>query len=446
MLLIQLFEEELKSAPFPSEYLNPPLPLGIRRLMTLGKPWVAAKFGLQEGASENGLDPGVATQVAIARQVVKSLNEAKGLPVKVAQMLGYFDFHIPYAVREVFSGLRSQGVPMNPLAIAKVVQEELGAPPSQIFRHWEATPFAAASIGQVHRATLKTGERVAVKVQYPGVRETIESDIRSISLLGKLAHLVLRGGDAAAIVTEIREHLLEECDYELEASRQTEFRKIFSEHSEILIPEVFKKYSTGRVLVSAYHEGVSLEHFATHAPSDKRNRIGEIMWDFFNIPKFKQGLFHCDPHSGNFLVHEEKLVCFDFGCVKKVSPEYHRHMIGQALGIVHRDPKVLRESIEGMGIIHDHESFNFEAHFHFVKLVGRPYLLPQPFRYSEEYGKALWHAIQTNPNQKHTQLPREEVMALRCHLGELANYTILRAESDWRRRILGVLASSTENA
>jgi len=372
---------------------------------------------------------------------VKSLNEAKGLPVKVAQMMGYFDFNMPYAVREVFASLRNQGIPMNPLTIAQVIKEDLGAPPSQVFAHWEATPFAAASIGQVHRARLKSGEQAAVKVQYPGIQETIEFDMGSISILGKLSNLVLRGGDGAAIISEIKEHLLQECDYEREASNQEFFSGLFQDHPAIVIPKIHRKYSTKRVIVSAFHEGLSLESFAGSASQEEKNRAAEALWDFFNVSKFKHGFFHCDPHAGNFIFSGKKVVCLDFGCVKKVPKEYRKHMIGQAIGIANQNRKVLREAIEGMGIIDRPREFNFESHFHFLNIVGAPFQPQQPFRYSDDYRRALWHAIQTNPNQKYTKLPKEEVMALRCHLGELSNYALLNAESNWRERLLSLLGA-----
>jgi predicted unusual protein kinase regulating ubiquinone biosynthesis (AarF/ABC1/UbiB family) len=443
LLLIQLFEEELQSAPFPEAFLNPPLKLGVRRALLLGEPLVRARIAKPSrghaAESDEGIDPALASQMAVARSVVKSLDEAKGLPVKIAQMMSYFDFYMPYAVKEVFATLRNQGLPINPLVVASCVKEQLGAPPSQVFAEWEATPFAAASIGQVHRAQLRSGEAVAVKVQYPGVKETIESDMGSISLLGKLAKLILRGPDAGPIIDEIREHLLIECDYELEATRQETFRQIFDDHPVIVIPNVHREFSTGKILVTSYFEGQTLEEFAATAEQASKNRIGEALWDYFNIPKYKLGLFNCDPHFGNFIVSDGKLVCLDFGCVKKVPDSYRKHMIGQALGIAEDDRTVIREAIEGMEIIKNRKLFNFEAHCHFLSIVGAPYRSNRPFRFTQEYRQALWHAMQTNPNRDHTALPKEEVMAVRCHFGEMAAYSLLQAEANWREKLLSVL-------
>jgi predicted unusual protein kinase regulating ubiquinone biosynthesis (AarF/ABC1/UbiB family) len=446
-LLIDLFEAELSSMPLPEVFLNPPLKTGMRRAYHLAKPFFLARlkkgrqsravFGPDEQVRKVG--PSVAAQVAIARQVAQSLNEAKGLPVKIAQIMGYFDFHIPYAVREVFASLRNEGMPINPLIVAKIIQEDLGSPPSRLFAEWEAKPFAAASIGQVHRARLRSGERVAVKVQYPGIQDTIQSDLRSISILGKLAHLILRGPDHSTIIQEIKEHLLQECDYGLEASHQEQFLEIFKGHPIIVIPKVHREFCSKRVLVTTYFEGQTFEEFCTTADQLSRNRVGEAIWDYFNLPKYKYGFFNCDPHSGNFIVTQGKIVCLDFGAVKKMADTYRIHQKQQSLSILREDPDGLLKAIQGMGIIRDPKAFNFEAHYHFLMLVARPYRLSQPFQFSENYRQTLWQAMQTNPNQNATHLPPEEVMAVRCHFGELAALTLLQAEAKWRDKMLSVI-------
>jgi len=212
-----------------------------------------------------------------------------------------------------------------------------------------------------------------------------------------------------------------------------------------VVPEVYREFSAEKVLATAYFEGQSLEDFAVTAEQNEKNRIGEALWDYFNIPKYKHGFFNCDPHLGNFIVSKGKLICLDFGCVKRVSDSYREHMKGQALGIIRDDRTIIRRAIEGMKIIKNRELFNFDAHCHFLSIVGAPYRGNKPFKFTQEYRQTLWHAMQTNPNRDHTALPKEEVMAVRSHFGEMAAYALLNAESNWSERLLAVLDLGPKN-
>lgn len=442
LLLLDLFEQELKSAPFPKEFVNPPFKLGLTRAFGLADSFMRA--GARRAAerisfSKVDATPESAVQLAIARQVVSSLNEAKGLPVKIGQMLSYFDFHMPFAVREIFASLRNEGLPINPLVVARIIQEDFGQPPSQLFAEWETTPFAAASIGQVHRARLKSGERVAVKVQYPGIRETIESDLDGISLLGRLSSLILRIGDAGTILEEIREHLRQKCDYLVEANHQERFAEIFKNHHRITIPKVFRQHLSKRVLVTEYFEGASLEDFAGKASQTERNLAGEALWDYFNLPKYQHRLFNCDPHAGKFIFTPERVVCLDFGSIKRSSEAFTQAQKMQSLGAIHRDRELFKKALSEMKIIKDPVKFDFDAHWQFISRVAEPFGEEQPFQCAESYRQTLWNAMQTNPNKNATALPKEEVMAVRCFLGELAALATLRPRADWRTKMLSAL-------
>ena len=186
-----------------------------------------------------------------AQAMLKTLGEMKGLPLKLGQMASYIDGLAPPGYEEKFKEtlkkLQAKAPPLSPEAAIKVVTEDLGAPPSEIFAEWSEQPFAAASIGQVHRAVWRDGRDVAVKVQYPGVREALVADVRAVSVLTRAAALLAPGLALPPLVAELRDRLLEELDYEHEAASQRRFALAYAGDQQIVVPDVVA--ATRRVLV-----------------------------------------------------------------------------------------------------------------------------------------------------------------------------------------------------
>ena len=288
-------------------------------------------------------------QIAMAEQVVQNLGEMKGLAMKLGQMAGYVDFHAPAAVRERFASLHTQSRPMSPSAVAQVFLAELGQGPGRVFAAWSAQPLAAASIGQVHRARLRSGEEVAVKVQYPRIVQALLTDLAGAELVHRAAALVFRGFNLAPVVQELRERFLEECDYRLEASHQERFRQLWAGRPGVVVPRVFTELSTGRILVSELREGESLKSFARRASQAERNRAGERLFDFVYESMFRHGLFNTDPHPGNYLFGSDHVAFLDFGCVKRLTPEAVRQSRASARAIFERDVEALRRSARTAG-------------------------------------------------------------------------------------------------
>jgi predicted unusual protein kinase regulating ubiquinone biosynthesis (AarF/ABC1/UbiB family) len=261
-----------------------------------------------------------------AEYAAEVLGTLRGLAAKVGQTLSYVDGLVPEAQRETYERalgrLRDKTPRSAPDAIRRLLEDELGAPVAELFETFEEKPFASASIGQVHHATLRDGRRVAVKIQHPGIASAVESDLENAGLMqGLVSTLGPKGINAKAAYDEVATRFREELDYELEAERQALFAKLHAGDPKISIPGVISDRSSRRVLTTELAEGLSFEH-AVQATSKEREAWAETLWRFVFKGNLVGGMFNADPHPGNYLFGEDGRVIFlDFGCVQPIGPE-----------------------------------------------------------------------------------------------------------------------------
>src|SRR4029077_20733606 len=207
--------------------------------------------------------------VRSAEEVAEELGYMKGVLMKLGQMASYVDDDMPETFRSAMARLQHNAPPMSPALAASVIVDELGNAPHHVFARWDALPFAAASIGQVHRAMTKDGRAVAVKVQYPGVARSITSDLRNVALLRRIICAAFPGMDTQSVIDELGERLREEIDYRLEADNQEYFAQYYEGHPVIHVPRVVRELSTARVLTT---ELVSGERFEKVLQWDQHER------------------------------------------------------------------------------------------------------------------------------------------------------------------------------
>jgi predicted unusual protein kinase regulating ubiquinone biosynthesis (AarF/ABC1/UbiB family) len=202
-------------------------------------------------------------ELKTAEAVAERLGNMKGALMKLGQMASYVDEGLPAPLREALAQLQSNAPPMSAELAAQVIERSLGAPPEQLFVEWDPQPIAAASIGQVHRAVIidpATGQEraVAVKVQYPGVGEAVAADLRNADLLGMLLQQGFGGLDPDEMVAEVKERLIEELDYRLEARNQQHFADFYRGHPFIHVPDVCPSFSSEQVITSELVDGATL--------------------------------------------------------------------------------------------------------------------------------------------------------------------------------------------
>lgn len=260
-----------------------------------------------------------------AEAMLKTLGEMKGLPLKLGQMASYIDGLAPPGYedkfQEVLKKLQAKAPPLSREAAVSVITKELG-PPEEVFAEWEPDPFAAASIGQVHRATTQAGDRVAVKVQYPEIDKAIVNDLKSISMLETMIAPVGRKYHTKEALDEIKSVFLAELDYRREADSAESFRTMHRGDPDIVIPRIFHSYSTKRVLTCELIGGEDYAAFCARAPQEERNAASATIWRFMFKALFRHGWLYADPHPGNYRFLGGGRVAFlDFGCVKVLPPD-----------------------------------------------------------------------------------------------------------------------------
>ncbi len=306
----------------------------VRRTATVGR--LAAteavkQFGTRAAnvtRGEQGAEEALARrQLETAKQIVAALGTMKGAAMKLGQVMSFLDVGlVPEEHREEFQAelakLRDAAPTVSFKQMRKVIEDDLEEPISKVFEEFDEEPIAAASIGQVYRATLaEDGREVAVKVQYPGVAAAVRADMQNLDMIMRLLKRMTPGLNVKALAQEIQERIAEELDYELEAQNQRALARIYRGHPFIVVPEVVSELSRERVLVSEYVSGVGFEEFKEY-PREQRDRIGEIVFRFFLGCLYRHRQFSGDPHPGNFILLADGRVAFlDFGLFKRLEPE-----------------------------------------------------------------------------------------------------------------------------
>ena len=286
-----------------------------------------------------------------AEDVAQVMGNMKGVTMKVGQILSLMGGAVPEGFADRLSTLQSAAPPMAPELVHQVFQEDFGRAPSKLFRHFEEHPFAAASIGQVHRAQLQDGTDVAVKVQYPGVAEAIGADLANLNTIFGLAGLAARGFDPGPMVEDLRRGIAGELDYRLEVQNQHRFYELFDGHPFIRVPKVYPELGSGRVLVQEFIEGKPFGA-AREMPQELRNRYAEIIFRFTFGCIHRHGLFQSDPHAGNYLLLDDGSVAFlDFGCITEFEPRLQAGINELIAGVLTSDLPRWRAALEAVGYV-----------------------------------------------------------------------------------------------
>jgi predicted unusual protein kinase regulating ubiquinone biosynthesis (AarF/ABC1/UbiB family) len=286
----------------------------------------AAARALRVGGSDGGRQRASRQQLKSAQTLVKVLGNMRGAAMKVGQTLSAVDLGlVPEDIRpqfqEILAALQQDAKPMSFKAIRKVIEEDEGEKLGDTFDEFEEQPIAAASIGQVHRATLPDGRVVAVKVQYPGIADAIRADMQNLRLALRMLNVIAPGIDTGPIANEIRERIGQELDYELEASNQRAMARAYRGHPFIVVPDVVTELSRERVLISEFAPGRRFAEVRDW-PQAERNRLGEILIRFYINGPLRHRLLNGDPHPGNSLFCDDGRVAFiDFGFFKTLSDE-----------------------------------------------------------------------------------------------------------------------------
>jgi predicted unusual protein kinase regulating ubiquinone biosynthesis (AarF/ABC1/UbiB family) len=385
----------------------------------------------------------------IADNTLTVLGELRGGALKIGQLASFVDVDlIPPEFRSVYqdklADLRDSAPPMSWNKIKKVLDGEWDEPVESLFEDFEHEAVAAASIGQVHRAVLPDGRRVAVKIQYPEIATALEADLGTAqgltAIATPMAKAMMPGIDPRMLIGEVRELVLEELDYELEAQHQRTFARAYRGHPFIYVPDVVTSLSRRRVMVSEWVDGIRFPEIQK-LPEAERDRIGEIIMRFYFHSMDYVGRFNTDSHPGNFLLREDGSVAFiDFGNVKVCSPEWLRNGNRAMRAVIEGDKEGFTDAVVDLGYVRRREHLDVDWLLEQVKLAGDWFLSDREVRIETEY---VAHIIAQVMDPKFIsrglrvardlKIPAEEVWYRRVEIGVFAVLGQLRAARNWHR-------------
>jgi predicted unusual protein kinase regulating ubiquinone biosynthesis (AarF/ABC1/UbiB family) len=390
--------------------------------------------------SKDGADEKLeARHLETALKMVRTLGEMKGAAMKIGQLASFIDTEfLPPEYAEIYqeqlAKLRTSAPPMPWEKVVTVIEEEYGEPVTEHFSEFEEEAFAAASIGQVHCATLLDGRRVAVKIQYPGV----ESDMRNAGMLVRLARALAPGLDAKAVAQELRERVMEELDYEYEAQNQRSFSRAYRGHPFIYVPDVITRLSRRRVLVTEYVEGIGFDE-VKELGEEERSRFGEIVFRFCFGSIYHLQHFNADSHPGNFILMEDGRVAFlDFGMTKKLDIEQIELEQAALDAAIRKDPEQLRAALHDLGFVKNPSKLDAERLMEHVMLVGGWYIEDGEYQVSPQRVMKIIEST-SDPRSEYfdlmrrESLPAEELMGRRMETGMIAVLAQLGAKRNWHR-------------
>lgn len=411
-----------------------------------GLRWAGMRTANRVRSPERAEDARNDRTAAAVQQLVAQLGQMRGAAMKIGQMLSMVDLDgLPDDQRDdlqrQLAALRDDVPPVPFAKLEQLMVDELGGPLTDVFREVDPQAFAAASIGQVHRAVTRDGQDVVVKVQYPGVAEAVDTDLRNGQLLIPIIKRIAPGLNFKALAAEMRERIGEELDYELEAQNQRRIERLVRGHPFIRVPRVLTALSTRRVLVSEYVEGQRFED-VRRADEATRDHYAEIVFRFFFGLLYRDGIALGDPHPGNYLRCPDGKVCFlDFGLLRTVSTERIGKERTIAAAVRDDDAERLKRALIDGGYVPTGRAGAVDADWalRMMRMTTGWYARPGVRRLAPD--RAREHADGERPDREQRaairnqvnqfEIPPDAILVRRMHGIVAVVLGQLRAEADW---------------
>ena len=373
-----------------------------------------------------------------ATRIVETLGRMKGGAMKVGQMLSLHADILPPEVAEILHALQNEAPRVPPEVMEYEVQGALGPRFDRLFRSFDREAFAAASIGQVHRAVLRDGRSVAVKVQYPMIREIIEADLRNLrTLLGAVVGLV-SDIDFEPIWREVRDRLREELDYAQEAAHARRLTELHAHMPEILIPRVVEEATTDRVLTMEFVEGASPSRACSgEFAQPLRDEWGRVLFEFMLRGLVVTGWLHADPNLANFgFLPDGRVIVYDFGCVKHLPDRLKKGYAALTRCALDGRREDVPDILGRLGVRkQDGAMLSREVTDPYFDLLSQVYRDDPLYTFGGDpgvHGRLFELGLANLGEASDLAFPRDLVFVNRTLAGTFGNLTRLRATSDWR--------------
>ncbi|RZL49579.1 MAG: AarF/ABC1/UbiB kinase family protein [Pedobacter sp.] len=323
-----------------------------------------------------------------AADIYNSLSELKGSALKVAQMLSMDKNILPRAYVDKFTQSQYNAPPLSGPLIVRTFTKSFGKTPEKIYYRFNIKSTHAASIGQVHEAELN-GKKLAVKIQYPGVGDSISSDLKMVKPIA-FRLLGMSEKELAVYMKEVEERLLEETDYQREVRSSVEFAEACKNLNNVVFPTYYPELSSNRIITMDWIEGQHLKEFlATNPSQELKNKIGQALWDFYNFQQHELRKVHADPHPGNFLItKDEKLGAIDFGCIKEMPDDFYEPFFSLTSTDLFENKEETIKAFRALEMILPNDTpaqieFYYKAYKEMISLFAKPYVT-NTFDFSQE--------------------------------------------------------------
>lgn len=378
-------------------------------------------------------------QQRTAEQLFSVLGQLKGGAMKLGQALSVFEAalpeHLAAPYRAALTKLQEAAPPLPAASVHKVLEAELGEGWRSKFAEFDDSPAAAASIGQVHRAVWSDGREVAVKVQYPGAGDALVSDLKQLGRFASLFRILQPGLDVKPLISELRERVVEELDYTLEAKSQRAFAKAYDGDAEILVPKVVA--AADKVLVTEWAPGTPLSRIIASGTQEQRDRAGHQLSTLHFSGPARAKLLHADPHPGNFRIAEDgRLVVLDFGAVARL-PRGLPTPIGTLVRLaLDGEAQQVLDGLRGEGFIPEDADIDAEAVLEYLLPMLEP-IASDDFQFTRKWLRHEAARI-ANPKSeayamgKQLNLPPSYLLIHRVTLGSIGVMCQLEARASWR--------------
>ncbi len=291
-----------------------------------------------------------------AEDIYDGLKKLKGSALKVAQMLSMEKSMLPQAYVEKFSLSQFSVPPLSPALVLRTFKKYFGKSPQEVFDHFDAQSVNAASIGQVHKA-LKNDKQLAVKIQYPGVANSIGSDLALVKPIA-IKMFNIRGKDSDKYFKEVENKLMEETNYRLEIEQSLEMVAACGHIPNLLFPNYYPEFSSDKILTMDWMKGEHLSEYVIHDnKQEDLDKLGQALWDFYMYQIHVLKKVHADPHPGNFLISENnELIALDFGCVKIIPDSFYKPYFELATTENLANPVLFKEKLYELEILLPNDS------------------------------------------------------------------------------------------
>lgn len=418
------------AAPLPTSALG--------RISRLGRAAWSTGRAMRGAARADGADP-KAILAAVAQ-----LGQLKGIAMKAAQIMSYVDVALPDELRSALAVLQTWSQPMSADEVRGILRADLGERAAPLLAGLDPTPIAAASIGQVHRATLPDGRAVAVKVRYPHIEAAIRADFSPAAAGARLASVIYPGARIDDVIGEARDRFLEECDYEHEARAQQRFHTLLAGHPVLDVPAVLPELCGPTVLTTSFVRGAHLDAWlATDPPAEARDRIGVALFDFYVGSLFRHGLYNCDPHPGNYLFKPDgRLAMLDYGCTRAFEPPFVA-ALAHLTRAVHSDaPEELHRACLEVGLVTEGRRYDAPTARKLLRSFYGPMLRDTHQAVDLGEASSMADMMKSKRELMRLTLPGELLFLFRIRFGLMSVLARMGARANWYRLERSIIEES----